>query len=190
MTILAISTSQPLAGVAVAAGDAFRWCEVPAANTGEHLRTAVADVLRGDTVSLVVVETGPGSYTGGRIGVAFGQGFARAKAVAWVGITVWNILSELAPNGYLPVTAVRSGEVLVQLISGEVRNLPMRDCPAPPFGFPLLNPAKYGGDKTMQGSAPELAEWLRTLCRLAAGGAGSSQLPKYHDRFSVRVEPQ
>lgn len=61
----------------------------------------------------VVVGTGPGSFTGTRIGLAFARGLAIALDVPGAGVSTLEALGSAAPGAY-PVIDARRGEVFVQ----------------------------------------------------------------------------
>ncbi|WP_353216274.1 tRNA (adenosine(37)-N6)-threonylcarbamoyltransferase complex dimerization subunit type 1 TsaB [Sandarakinorhabdus sp.] len=80
--LLAISTSSPALSIALVAGDVVlaRRHEVIGRGHAEALVPAIANLLTGHALPhAVLVDIGPGSYTGIRIGIAA----ARALGLAW-----------------------------------------------------------------------------------------------------------
>ena len=55
---------------------------------GEVLPLLVEQVLSsGNSIDLVAIAMGPGPFTGLRVGIAFGQAFALARDIPWVGVS-------------------------------------------------------------------------------------------------------
>ena len=81
MTILAISTSSPALSIALVEGAHVLACrhELIGRGHAEALVPAIADLLAGRRADAIIVDIGPGSYTGIRIGIAA----ARALGLAW-----------------------------------------------------------------------------------------------------------
>lgn len=74
----------------------------------EGLMPAVDDLLRRtgrtvDEISALACVTGPGSYTGLRVGAATAQGLALAKNLPCVGISSLNVLAWALPHARYPV---------------------------------------------------------------------------------------
>jgi tRNA threonylcarbamoyl adenosine modification protein YeaZ len=76
---------------------------------------------QGDITALVV-GTGPGSFTGTRLGLALARGFALARGVPAAGVSTLDALAAGAPDA-LPVIDAGRREVFTT-IGGEVRALP------------------------------------------------------------------
>ena len=81
MTVLALSTSSPALSIALVDGPRLiaRRHELIGRGHAEALVPAIADLLAGSRPDAIIVDIGPGSYTGIRIGIAA----ARALGVAW-----------------------------------------------------------------------------------------------------------
>ena len=55
---------------------------------GEVLPKLVNQILESDPyIDVVAIGMGPGPFTGLRVGIAFGQAFALAKGIPWVGVS-------------------------------------------------------------------------------------------------------
>ncbi len=187
MRTLAISTSQARCGVAWSNGNQFEWHEFSSHNTGEQLRELIAPFIA-KGFDRIGVDIGPGSYTGTRVGVAFAQGLATAKSIPWSGITVWQILAAISPAGALLVAASRSGEVLVHHVNDRIEIHPLCELTEPVFGFPCLDPLKYGADEQIQCSVPDFEQYLRALVKIVSETEHSQTLPQYYDQYS-RKDP-
>lgn len=81
MTILALSTSSPALSIALVDGGQVlaRHHELIGRGHAEALVPAIAALLDGRRADAIIVDIGPGSYTGIRIGIAA----ARALGLAW-----------------------------------------------------------------------------------------------------------
>ncbi|MCK6439073.1 MAG: tRNA (adenosine(37)-N6)-threonylcarbamoyltransferase complex dimerization subunit type 1 TsaB [Planctomycetes bacterium] len=99
--ILAIESSGESGGAAVFVGRELR-AEVPISarrSHGQNLVPAIRDALaqakvRGEDVSAVVVNEGPGSYTGLRVGLAAAETFAFVHKIPVVGIGAMEAMCE------------------------------------------------------------------------------------------------
>ncbi len=88
MRLLAISTSSPALSLALFDGDVLIGQDHRIIGRGhaEALVPAIAELLGGGVADGVLVDIGPGSFTGIRIGIAG----ARALGLAW-GVPVWGV---------------------------------------------------------------------------------------------------
>jgi tRNA threonylcarbamoyl adenosine modification protein YeaZ len=137
MVILALDTAGDNCAVALArTGDGSsllaRRCEAIGRGHAERLMPMIGEALAEAGLTYadlerIAVTTGPGSFTGTRIGVAAARGLALALAIPAVGISVLDALIEAAPgkeNG-LVVAALdaRRGEIYAEAVtagSGEI----------------------------------------------------------------------
>jgi tRNA threonylcarbamoyladenosine biosynthesis protein TsaB len=152
--LLAISTSSPALSIALIDGSNVlaRYHELIGRGHAEALVPAVAELLRGRSPGRIVVDVGPGSYTGIRIGIAA----ARALGIAWgVPVTGMSALSLVAAQAFAADPTLQA--VLAMIDAG-------RDQAAG---------AHIGRD--LVASAPTL---LRELpAGVALAGAGATLLP-------------
>lgn len=111
--LLAIDTATAHASIALHDGQSVRGeCTWEAAN--RHTVTLVPHIAKTLETSGVTVEdltaiavcTGPGSYTGVRIGVAMAKGMAVAQQLPLVGITTLDILASAQPEDARPMVAL------------------------------------------------------------------------------------
>jgi tRNA threonylcarbamoyl adenosine modification protein YeaZ len=121
--VLAFDTATHVATVALLDGD-----DVLAERTTRSVRVlADADeMLRGiaaspGDVDSLAVGTGPGSFTGTRLGLALARGFALARDVPAAGVSTLDALAAGSP-GSLPVIDAGRREVFTQ-VDGEARAL-------------------------------------------------------------------
>jgi tRNA threonylcarbamoyladenosine biosynthesis protein TsaB len=75
-----------------------------------------------EDITALVVGTGPGSFTGTRLGLALARGFALARGVPVAGVSTLEALAAGAP-GALPVIDAGRREVFTT-VNGEPRTLP------------------------------------------------------------------
>jgi tRNA threonylcarbamoyladenosine biosynthesis protein TsaB len=134
LRILALETSGHAGSVALGQdGQVVAWRELPGdRRTARMLAPAIREVLaeagwKPDDVTLVAVTTGPGSFTGLRLGVTTAKAFAYAVGAWIVGIDTREVLAAAigpeAPRVYAVLDAQRG-----QLFAGAVV--------ASPFGGP------------------------------------------------------
>jgi tRNA threonylcarbamoyladenosine biosynthesis protein TsaB len=128
--VLAFDTATHVATVALVDGDtalgerttrAFRVL----ADADELL--AAADATPHD-ISKVVVGTGPGSFTGTRLGLALARGFALARDLPVAGVSTLDALEAGAPGALAVIDAGRR-EVFAR-VGGEARALPASELDA------------------------------------------------------------
>jgi tRNA threonylcarbamoyl adenosine modification protein YeaZ len=159
--ILAIDTSAAQCAVALlGAGDPVSERQAMDRGHAEHLFPMIEAVLKRADASYadltrIAVCTGPGSFTGVRIGVAAARGRALGRGIPVIGVSR---LEALAAEAGAPVTiclAGRGGTVYLQGFG--------------PDGAPLAPPQMVGAD--------DLAAAIPSSCARIAGDAGGALLP-------------
>jgi tRNA threonylcarbamoyl adenosine modification protein YeaZ len=112
VTVLALSTSSPALSIALVDGPRVlaRHHELIGRGHAEALVPAIAALLAGRQADAIIVDIGPGSYTGIRIGIAA----ARALGVAW-GVPVHGVsaLSLVAAQAFAADPALESVFALI-----------------------------------------------------------------------------
>jgi tRNA threonylcarbamoyladenosine biosynthesis protein TsaB len=97
----------------------------------EDIHTLLADADLGPgAIEAIAVGTGPGSFTGVRIGLVTARALAFALDVPAAGVSTLDALAAGAP-GALPVIDAKRGEVFA-LVAGEVRCVTPDDLQPPP----------------------------------------------------------
>ena len=122
--VLAFDTATRVATVALVSGE-----KTLAERSTRPVRVlSDADELLGEIgasvegIEALVVGTGPGSFTGTRLGLALARGFALARGVSVAGVSTLDALAAAAP-GVLPVIDAGRREVFTK-VGGEARALP------------------------------------------------------------------
>jgi tRNA threonylcarbamoyladenosine biosynthesis protein TsaB len=113
--ILGIDTSTDWCGIAIQIGDRIvqrNW------EVGRHGTTAVAPAIqelladagiRVEDLTACAVATGPGSFSGLRVGISLAKGFAFARGVDLIGIPTLEIALARIPAGSSGVAVLRAG---------------------------------------------------------------------------------
>ena len=112
VTVLALSTSSPALSIALVDGPRVlaRHHELIGRGHAEALVPAIAALLAGRQADAIIVDIGPGSYTGIRIGIAA----ARALGVAWgVPVHGFSALSLVAAQAFAADPALESVFALI-----------------------------------------------------------------------------
>ncbi len=128
--VLAFDTATHVATVALVSGDktlAERSTRSYRVLADAHELLAEIGVSTED-VDALVVGTGPGSFTGTRLGLALARGFALARGVPVAGISTLDALAAGAP-GALPVIDAGRREVFTK-VGGQARALPAAELDA------------------------------------------------------------
>jgi tRNA threonylcarbamoyladenosine biosynthesis protein TsaB len=127
--VLGLDTSTSIASLAlIAGGKVAASLEQPVTSHGAALPSAVDELLRAAGLSIpdigaIAVGTGPGSFTGLRIGISYAKGIAMASGCALVGVPGFDAMALAAlernniPEGRLVCVVVdaRKGEVYAAL---------------------------------------------------------------------------
>jgi tRNA threonylcarbamoyladenosine biosynthesis protein TsaB len=149
--VLVIDTSSARAAVALLhPGGGVEAERVVAAGPGLDLPALLAGLLDPSSLTLIAVATGPGSFTGIRVGVSYGLGLALARRLPILGL------------GTLELAAARAGEPALAL-SEAGRGRVYRRLPGGPVG--LAEPAE------LPRTLPAVG-WLREGTARAVAAAG------------------
>ena len=128
--VLAFDTATHVATVALVDGDR----PLAERSTRPYRVLADADELLAEMgatphdLDALVVGTGPGSFTGMRLGLALARGFALARGLPVAGVSTLDALAAGAP-GALPVIDAGRREVFTR-VDGEPRARPLRSSPS------------------------------------------------------------
>ena len=157
MVTLALDTSHPVGSVALArdgellSRETFREPSSHLVALGQSVDRALADAgLAMSAIERIAVVTGPGSFTGLRIGLSFAKGLHAARATPMVALDALRLLAlpHLAKHGRVAAMIdARRGEVYAAVYQG------------PPAG--AMDPAAVTIGVSPQAVAP--AEWLASL---------------------------
>jgi tRNA threonylcarbamoyladenosine biosynthesis protein TsaB len=125
MIVLGIDTATAVSTVGVVRGEHLLCEVVEPAGTGHAARlpALVARVLEQSALTLqevdaIAVSTGPGSFTGLRVGLGFAKGIAFAGGLRIAGVSTLEALATAAPPGFATIAAVtdaRRGETYVAI---------------------------------------------------------------------------
>lgn len=118
MKVLALETSTPQASLAVWQDGAVvrEWSFRSDRAHNARLFEPLAEALAMGTPDVLVVGTGPGSYSGVRVAIASALGIALARGVplmGWPSVTAWDL-----PDGALVVGDARRGGFFVVEVAG------------------------------------------------------------------------
>ena len=162
MRILAIDTTLEACSAAVVDGDRVLASRSEPMQRGhqERLGPLVAQTMRAAGIAFADLErigvtTGPGSFTGLRVGLAFAKGLALALGLPCVGVGALEALAASAPGGgdVAAVADARRGQIYLQLFRA---------------GRPM------GGPEVMEAAAAalRLREFARGAVTLVGSAAG------------------
>lgn len=95
--------------------------EVVGRGHAERLVPMIADLLGGRTPAAILVDCGPGSFTGVRVGLAAAHGLAIGWKVPLAGYSSLSLLAAMAPPASTVAVAVQGGhgELFVQDFAGD-----------------------------------------------------------------------
>lgn len=98
MVILALSTSSPALSIALVDGRVVlaRHHQLIGRGHAEALVPAIAELLAGGRADAIIVDIGPGSYTGIRIGIAAARALGLAWAVPVHGVSALSLVAAQA----------------------------------------------------------------------------------------------
>lgn len=200
MTLLAIDTAGPRLQLALRTGEGATDVLVEDMPTGqaERIFPAIGELLERNDVSYrdltrIAVTTGPGSFTGLRIGLSAARGLGLALGIPVIGVPSLVALSLRARCNLVTVLLdARRGEAYVQSFSG----------PAIPVGAPALLPDAEAR-KTIPPGAELITSPIVDIAALSdfAAGANPADFPpdaayvrdadaKPQERFRIaRAEP-
>lgn len=180
MLILAIDTTTAQAGLALLEQETIRaeWSWTAAGNHSQHLDRLLRSLFETERVGAsdlgaVVVATGPGSFSGLRVGVSFAKGLALASGIPLIGISTLDILGLAG--------LFLSGEVLATI----------------PAGRQQLYVGSYQGDaerliRTRDYAIllpSEVAAWAGPQTLLCGPGAAEVVIEIERQGWSARQEP-
>lgn len=181
--ILAIDTSTPRGSLAVLAGDEVRYEHHFSSDRSHNsqLFAPLCEALEAcrEDLSLIVVGTGPASYTGVRIGIAAAQGIAMSRGVQVIGLPSL-LAADVEPGlpAFLMCGDARRGSFFAAEIHAGTADAPLRMFDAPElqalrqssttgslpwFTFDTKSPLGLPGVATVHPSAIRLASCAALL---------------------------
>ncbi|MEM6847749.1 MAG: tRNA (adenosine(37)-N6)-threonylcarbamoyltransferase complex dimerization subunit type 1 TsaB [Pseudomonadota bacterium] len=176
MAILAIDTALDHCQAAAfdSVGAVIATSGGPAKGNAEAIVHHAADVLTAagwDCVERVAVTTGPGSFTGVRVGLAYAQGIAAPRDWPVVGISTLAVLAADVDGPALAITDARHGNVYAALFGMPDAPPPARLTLTDAQSLAIQNSATvvaYGPAPLLDGARTVDQLELRHLARLAA----------------------
>ncbi|WP_299375074.1 tRNA (adenosine(37)-N6)-threonylcarbamoyltransferase complex dimerization subunit type 1 TsaB [uncultured Tateyamaria sp.] len=140
--ILGFDTSGPYCAAALLRGEVLlaETGEDMARGQAERLMGLLEDVLRGQgcdwrDLDALAVGTGPGNFTGIRIGVSAARGLALGLGIPAYGVTGFEARARLAPKGST-VTVPAPRDMVYVLEDGAARQIPAQDVDSAPAPLP------------------------------------------------------
>jgi tRNA threonylcarbamoyl adenosine modification protein YeaZ len=117
--IYVIDTSSAVCALALIepSGEVRAEMRMPARSEG--LRETLRDMAQGDGITKVAVATGPGSFTGLRVGVSFGLGLAIGLGVPIVPLPTLELQAERSDEAILALAEAGRGRVYYMSPGGE-----------------------------------------------------------------------
>lgn len=150
--------------------------EVVGRGHAERLLPMIAELPGGGRAGHILVDAGPGSFTGIRVGVAA----ARGLALGWsAGISAYSSLALLAAAGFAAKPGLESLAVVLEGGHGEVFMQPFAARPlAPIAGLVSLRPEAA---LAALAARPAIGNGVRFLTAIAPGIAACETLPRAAD---------
>lgn len=166
--VLVIDTSSTRSGLALVRRAGEGWGPagelVVASGRGEELATHVRELVDVATLEGVAVALGPGSFTGVRVGVAYGLGLAMGRAIPLYGLGTLELAAARAPGPATGVAEAGRGRVYFLPPGGEAA-----------WGLPEEMPVTWPA-----------AGWLRDTTAASVRAAGVPLLEEAElDSFAV-----
>ncbi len=130
-------------------------------------------------IGVIAVVTGPGSFTGLRIGLALAQGFTCALGCQIAGYDRFTLLHQAVPSAVIVLESLRA-ELFVQFTPGHTEMLSPADIKAQLAGRPVVGDGASHLEVTALASLPEaeLAA-LQALADITAGRELAPAQPLY-----------
>lgn len=190
--VLGLDTSTTACSVAVVVGGAVvaHRFEEMARGQAERLNPMIAEVMadagRGfHDLDLIAVSTGPGAFTGLRIGLACARALALAAALPVAGVTTFAALARAVPEGE------RSGRALAVCVNARRRDVFMQlfDDAGAPAGAPRSLTPEDAVDAFADGRFLLAGDGVGQIADalVAAGDAGADAAARV--RFSSALGP-
>lgn len=150
--------------------------EVVGRGHAERLLPMIAELQDGGRAAHILVDVGPGSFTGIRVGIAA----ARGLALGWsAGVSGYSSLALIAAAGFHADPALESLAVVLEGGHGEVFMQPFADSPfAPIAGLVSLRPEVALADLA---GRMAIGNGVRFLTALAPDVAARDTLPRAAD---------
>ncbi len=133
MIVLGIDTATAMSAVGVVRGERVLGEAAERAGAGHAARlpALVAQVLEQSALTLgqvdaIAVSTGPGSFTGLRVGLGFAKGIAFAGSLRIVGVSTLEALAAAAPSRFTTIATVtdaRRGETYLAIFRRSAREV-------------------------------------------------------------------
>jgi len=109
--IFVIDTSSALSAVAIVDGTRVVVEQIDQSGPGFHLPARYRAIAKGNNISKIAVATGPGSFTGVRVGVSFGLGVAIGAKIPIVPLPTLGIQAARSATPVLAVAEAGRGRV-------------------------------------------------------------------------------
>ena len=199
MRVLGIETSSPRGSIALCDG-AEVVCELEHRREnahGESIQPLIEQALASVGWSLgsldrVAVGTGPGSFTGLRVGIALAQGISEGLEVPLIGVGSLAAMAAAVPASEpglrCPVADARHGELFAALYSPTGEEL-LEPWLAPDLNSIIQRAKTFAADVVCFGPHTELPH-ARWTARLALAASASTPILPLYVRQVVAVRPR